>query len=34
MIIGRGKGYFDKLLNEENPMSISDDGVPNEWLTQ
>ena len=30
MIIGRWKGYFDKLLNEENPRSISDYGVPNE----
>ena len=28
------KGYFDKLLNEENPGSIFDDGVPNEGLTQ
>ena len=34
MIIGRWKGYFDKLLNEENPRSIFDDGVPNKWLTQ
>ena len=34
MIIGRWKGYFDKLLNEENPRSIFDDGVPNEGLTQ
>ena len=33
-IIGRWKGYFDKLLNEENPMSIFGDGVPNEGLTQ
>ena len=30
MIIGRFKGYFDKLLNEENPRSIFDDEVPNE----
>ena len=28
------KGYFDKLLNEENTRSIFDDGVPNEGLTQ
>ena len=34
MIIGRWKGYFDKLLNEENPRSIFGDGVPNEGLTQ
>ena len=34
MIIGRWKCYFDKLLNEENPRSIFDDGVPNEGLTQ
>ena len=34
MIIGRWKGYFDKLLNEENPRSTVDDGVPNEGLTQ
>ena len=34
MIIRRWKGYFDKLLNEENPRSIFDDGVPNEGLTQ
>ena len=34
IIIGRGKGYFDKLLNEENPRSIFGDGVPNEGLTQ
>ena len=27
MIIGRWKGYFDKLLNEENPRSIFDDGI-------
>ena len=32
--VGRRKGYFDKLLNEENPRSIFDDGVPNEELTQ
>ena len=34
MIIRRWKGYFDKLLNEENTRSIFDDGVPNEGLTQ
>ena len=34
MIIRRWKGYFDKLLNEENPRSIFDDGVPNKGLTQ
>ena len=30
MMIGRWKGYVDKLLNEDNPRSIFDDGVPNE----
>ena len=30
MVIGRWKGYFNKLLNEENPRYIFDDGVPNE----
>ena len=34
MIIGRWKGYVDKLLNEENRRSIFDDGVPNKGLTQ
>ena len=34
MIIERWKGYFDKLLNEDNPRSIFDDGVLNEGLTQ
>ena len=34
MIIGRWKGYFDKLLNEDNTRSILDDGVPNKGLTQ
>ena len=34
MIIGRWKVYFDKLLNEDNPRSIFDDGVPNEGLTK
>ena len=33
-IIGRWKGYFDKVLNEENPRSIFYDGVPNKGLTQ
>ena len=26
--------HFDKLLNEDNPMSIFDDGVPYEGLTE
>ena len=34
MIIGRWKGHFDKLLNEEDHRSICDDGVPNQGLTQ
>ena len=34
MTIGKWIGYFDKLLNEENPRSIFDDGVPNKGLTQ
>ena len=34
MIIGRWNVYLDKLLNEEHPRSIFDDGVPNEGLTQ
>ena len=34
MIIGRWKGNFDNLLNEENPRSIFADVVPNEGLTQ
>ena len=34
MVIGRGKGYFDKLLNEENPMAVFEEGAPNEGLTQ
>ena len=34
-IMGRWKGYFDKLLNEENHWSVScEDGVPNDGLTQ
>ena len=32
-IIERWKGYFDKLLNEENPRTVFGDGVPNEGLT-
>ena len=32
-IIERWKGYFGKLLNEENPMTFFGDGVPNEGLT-
>ena len=34
MIIGRGKGSFDKLLNEENFRAVFEEGVPNEGLTQ
>ena len=34
MIIGRWKGYFEKLLNEENHRSVFDDAVPNKGLTQ
>ena len=34
MILGRLQGYFDQLLNEENPRSIFDDGVPNQGLKQ
>lgn len=29
----RWKGYFDNLLNVENPRAVFDDGVPNEGLT-
>ena len=32
--MGRWKGYFDKLLNGENPRFISEDGLPNDGLTQ
>ena len=32
-IIERWKGYFGKLLNEENPRTVFGDGVPNEGLT-
>ena len=27
------KGYYGKLLNEENPRTVFGDGVPNEVLT-
>ena len=33
-IMGRWKGYFDKLLNGENHRFVSEDGVPNDGLTQ
>ena len=33
-IMGRWKGYFDKLLNGENHRFDSEDGVPNDGLTQ
>ena len=32
-IIERWKGFFGKLLNEENPRTVFVDGVPNEGLT-
>ena len=32
-IIERWKGYYGKLLNEENPRTVFDDGVPIEELT-
>ena len=32
-IIERWKGYYGKLLNEENPMTVFGDAVPNEGLT-
>ena len=32
-IIERWKGYFGKLLNEENPRTVVTDGVPNEGVT-
>ena len=32
-IIERWKGYFGKLLNDENPRTVFGDGVPNEGLT-
>ena len=31
-IMGRWKGNFDKLLNEENHRSVFEDGVPNDGL--
>ena len=33
-IMGRWKGYFDKLLNGENHRFDSEDGVPNDGLTE
>ena len=33
-IMGRWKGYFDKLLKGENHIFDSADGVPNDGLTQ
>ena len=33
-IMGRLKGYFDKLLNGENHRFVFEDGVPNDGLTQ
>ena len=33
-IMGRWKGYFDKLLNGENHRFDSEDGVTNNGLTQ
>ena len=33
-IMERWKGYFDKLLNGENHRFESEDGVPNDGLTQ
>ena len=33
-IMGRRKGYFDKLLNGENRRFVSEDGMPNDGLTQ
>ena len=32
-VIERWKGYFGKLLNEENPRTVFGDGMPNEGLT-
>ena len=32
--MGRGKGYFDKLLNGENLWFVFEDVVPNDGLTQ
>ena len=33
-VMGRWKGYFDKLLNVENHRFVSEDRVPNDGLTQ
>ena len=33
-IMGRWKGYFDQLLNEENRSSFFEDGGSNGGLTQ
>ena len=33
-IMGRWKGYFDKQLDGENHRFASEDGVPNDGLTQ
>ena len=33
-IMGRGKGYFDKLLNGENHRFVFEDGVPKDGLTK
>ena len=33
-VMGRWKGYFEKLLNGENHRFDSVDGVPNDGLTQ
>ena len=33
-IMGRWQGCFDKLLNEENHIFDSEDGVSNDGLTQ
>ena len=32
--MGRGKGYFDKLLNGDNIWFVFEDVVPNDGLTQ
>ena len=32
--MGRGKGYFDQLLNGENHWFVFEGGVPNDGLTQ
>ena len=31
--IARWNGYYGKLLNEENPVTVFGDGMPNEGLT-